>query len=371
MAKAKYQLLGKLKPEEYDALKADIQERGVQVPIEVDSEGNVLDGHNRVEIADAEGVSYEKIVRHFESEEEKREHVIKLNLCRRHLDGIRWGQAFSMLMKERGIETRTGPKGKAAADITATVAEIAKELGVSDRTARHRVKQADDYEALPTKRREAIDKGETTLGKELKVKRKQAKQQKEAGTTQTCTVDDLNRLIEAGRTFGTIYADPPWSYGNQATRAATDNHYKTMSPTEIAALPIDKLAAEQGHLHLWTTNAFLFEAKTIMEAWDFKYKSCFVWVKPSMGIGNYWRVSHEFLLLGVRGALTFQNRGQMSWAEFPRGKHSAKPEAIRQKLELVSPGPRLELFARRASDGWCAWGNEISRDLLTMDIEKL
>ena len=40
----------------------------------------------------------------------------------------------------------------------------------------------------------------------------------------TCDVADLSSLVSAGRTFGAIYADPPWQYGNQATRAATDNH---------------------------------------------------------------------------------------------------------------------------------------------------
>jgi N6-adenosine-specific RNA methylase IME4 len=28
-------------------------------------------------------------------------------------------------------------------------------------------------------------------------------------------------------------------------------------------------------------------------------------------------------------------------------------------VEAVSPGPRLELFARRARPGWTVWGNEV------------
>ena len=98
---------------------------------------------------------------------------------------------------------------------------------------------------------------------------------------------DLYQLIEAGKKFPTVYADPPWQYSNQATRASTDNHYSTMTIADIAALPINQLTEENAHLHIWTTNAFLFDTKAIMEAWGFKYKSCFVWVKPQMGIGNY------------------------------------------------------------------------------------
>jgi len=185
-----------------------------------------------------------------------------------------------------------------------------------------------------------------------------------ADVVNTSRIVTLDTLLQSGQCFGTIYADPPWKYGNQTTRSATDNHYVTMSVDEIAALPIATLAAEQSHLHLWTTNAFLFHAKEVIDAWGFTYKSCFVWVKPQMGIGNYWRVSHEFLLLGVRGNLTFDNHGQMSWAELPRTEHSRKPEAMRQIVEKVSPSPYLELFGRREIEGWTVWGNEVESDLL-------
>ncbi len=158
--------------------------------------------------------------------------------------------------------------------------------------------------------------------------------------------------------FGTVYADPPWQYQNQGTRAATRNYYDSMSIKEICDLPVKELIAEKSHLHLWTTNAFLFEAKKVLDAWGFDYKGVFVWIKPQMGIGNYWRVSHEFLLLGVHGGLTFTNHSAMSWLNHPRSKHSEKPDAIRQLIELVSPSPRIELFARKKIRGWTVWGHE-------------
>lgn len=187
----------------------------------------------------------------------------------------------------------------------------------------------------------------------------------------TCSVSDLETLIDRGLKFGTIYADPPWQYGNQGTRASTGNHYEGMSVEEIAALPIDKLAADNAHLHLWTTNAFLFDCKKIMENWGFEYKSCLVWVKPQMGIGNYWRVSHEFMLLGIRGQCPFMDRSQMSWVQESRTKHSSKPETIRKMIEVVSPGPYLELFGRRIADGWVVWGDQIERTLFDFDVEEL
>lgn len=172
-------------------------------------------------------------------------------------------------------------------------------------------------------------------------------------------VDDLAKLND--KKFGTIYADPPWQYGNQGTRASTGNHYNTMTLQDICDMPVKSLAADDSHLHLWTTNAFLFDAKTVMEAWGFEYRSVFVWVKPQMGIGNYWRVSHEFMLLGIRGnAKRFNEHNHMSWEQIDRSKHSAKPEQIRRTIERVSNGPYLELFGRKQVHGWTVFGNQVS-----------
>lgn len=177
-------------------------------------------------------------------------------------------------------------------------------------------------------------------------------------------VTDLNELIIAQEKFSCIYADPPWAYSNQATRSATQNHYSSLSIKQLQQLPIIELVHDDAHLHLWTTNAFLFECKELMESWGFQYKSCFVWIKPEMGIGNYWRLSHEFLLFGLRGQCPFLNKSEKSWALHHRGKHSAKPEIIRNKIETTSPGPYLELFGRRPVKGWTVFGNQITHDLL-------
>ncbi len=174
--------------------------------------------------------------------------------------------------------------------------------------------------------------------------------------------DSLQVLIDESKRFRCIYADPPWSYGNQETRASTDNHYGTMSVEDIAAEPVAAVAADNCHLHLWTTNAFLFEAHRIIEAWGFTYKSCFVWVKPQMGIGNYWRVSHEFLLLGIRGEATnFLANDEPSWVEANRTGHSRKPSLVREKVQRVSPGPYLEMYGREQTPGWTVYGNQISK----------
>jgi N6-adenosine-specific RNA methylase IME4 len=38
--------------------------------------------------------------------------------------------------------------------------------------------------------------------------------------------------------------------------------------------------------------------------------------------------------------------------------HSAKPEGFYLMTEGVSPGPRLDMFARRTRMGWDCWGDQ-------------
>ena len=82
-----YQLLPDLTDEEFAALKADIAARGVMVPVELDETGAVLDGHHRVRACAELGITeYPRIIRPGMTEDEKRKHVLALNLDRRHLN---------------------------------------------------------------------------------------------------------------------------------------------------------------------------------------------------------------------------------------------------------------------------------------------
>ncbi len=181
---------------------------------------------------------------------------------------------------------------------------------------------------------------------------------------ETCTTQDIHTLLDAGKRFGCIYADPPWLYDNQGTRSASGKNYEGLTVAELCDLPIRQLASDAAHLHLWTTNAFIFEAPKIFAAWGFEFRSSFVWVKSKIGIGNYWRNAHEFLLTAVRGdAKHFNDHSLISWIEVDRGRHSGKPEQVRSMLEKASPGPYLELFGRLPANGWTVWGNEIERNL--------
>jgi N6-adenosine-specific RNA methylase IME4 len=177
-------------------------------------------------------------------------------------------------------------------------------------------------------------------------------------------VDDLNILVKQGAKFRTIYSDPPWPYDNQITRASASNHYPTMTLEDIFSEPVAQLAAENCHLHLWTTTSFLPEALELLSIWGFIYKSHFIWTKSSIGLGNYWRVSHECVLLGVKGNLPFRDKAQRSWLEAKRTGHSSKPEEVKSIISKVSHPPFLEMYSRTTplNSEWTAYGNQIKPD---------
>ena len=169
------------------------------------------------------------------------------------------------------------------------------------------------------------------------------------------------------RMYSCIVADPPWRQGGMTggrykTRLKRPRalQYPTLSVQEIAALPVGRLAEEGCHLWLWTTNAFLHQGFHVMETWGFRYLAPIHWLKPS-GIGHWFVAVTQTLLFGYKGKCQFPLRRYMRnvvSTTVPR-RHSEKPPEMYDLIEAVSPGPRLELFARTPRAGWDVWGNEV------------
>jgi N6-adenosine-specific RNA methylase IME4 len=172
--------------------------------------------------------------------------------------------------------------------------------------------------------------------------------------------------------FGTILIDPPWRFTNRTGKVAPEHkrlrRYETMSFKEIAALPVGQLALPKSHLYLWTPNALLVEALSIMSGWGFTYKTNLVWYKvrkdggpDGRGVGFYFRNVTELLLFGVKGSLRTlaPGRRQVNIVTTRKQEHSRKPEKIYNLIQECSPGPFLELFARTRVPGWTQWGHEV------------
>lgn len=176
--------------------------------------------------------------------------------------------------------------------------------------------------------------------------------------------------------YRTLVADPPWKYRDGVGpgsgsgedrirgRRGAAGYYSTMGAAEIMALGVDgdivgRRMSENSHLYLWTTNAFLEDAHRVARAWGFIPKTLITWRKPQMGMGSYFRNTTEHVVFAVRGSLRLKVKNQRTDFVAPRGRHSEKPEAFFEIVERCSPGPYLELFARKRRDGWTSWGNEV------------
>lgn len=159
--------------------------------------------------------------------------------------------------------------------------------------------------------------------------------------------------------YRTIVADPPWRFGSAATKADARKYYDTLPLHEICGLPIRDMAEDSAHLWLWGVNGLLEEAFQVVRSWGFYPTTVLTWCKPQPGVGYYLRNNTEHCIFATRGEpMVPENKPLASWFIWPRGAHSAKPDAFYDLVEQVSPAPYLELFARRARFNWDYWGDQ-------------
>ena len=181
-------------------------------------------------------------------------------------------------------------------------------------------------------------------------------------------------------TYPTILIDPPWGFltysGKRMTphRSAND-HYETVTLSEIAAFPVPKMAAKDCALFMWVVDSHLDEALKLIDIWGFKYKTiAFSWKKvtrkgkPMIGMGYWTRKQTEICLLATRGTPTRNGKGVRQLIEDPedwivaeRREHSRKPDEQYSRIEALVDGPYLEMCARQSWPGWAVWGDETGK----------
>lgn len=181
--------------------------------------------------------------------------------------------------------------------------------------------------------------------------------------------------MAAGR-YRTIVADPPWQQqagplfpvtrksGRNYSRTSNRSRsltYPTMTLEEMAWLNVP--SADDAHLYLWVTNAHIEHGYELARSWGFRPSVLLTWCKTprGIGLGGTFAQSTEHVLFARRGTLSAKRRVDSTWWNWTRqdgGGHSCKPDAFLDLVESVSPGPYLEMFARRNRLGWDTYGDE-------------
>ena len=259
-----------------------------------------------------------------------------------------------------------------------TTEDIAKEVGLSKRSAQQRTQIARDIVPAVKEliRDTPIADSTTQL---LELARMEPDEQLEVAKQSIdgeMTIERAKREIIKEKqknmpkpelptgTYEVIYADPPWSYDNSGFNQSAASQYPTMSVDKICQLDVKRLCTDNSILFMWATSPLLPEALEVIKAWGFEYKASMVWVKDrAPGMGWWVNTKHELLLMAsMPSALNVNHPAKKfdSVIEAPVTRHSAKPDVFYELIEEMYAGPKIELFARNKRQGWeASWGNEV------------
>ena len=256
----------------------------------------------------------------------------------------------------QGLEKQGGGRGREGGGRRGSTREprldapaTLSDLGISKKLS----SIAQQLASQPPEIREAIAQREVPLAKALRAKR--VADNRAAWLTSTPWPTG---------TYGVILADPPWrpTAGTLDPSRQIENQYPTMTRDDLVAMGPDvrRLRAPQCVLLLWVATQKLDEAVALVEAWGFQIQSGAVWVKPSIGMGYWFRAQHELLILATHGTppTPLPADRPSSVITAPRREHSEKPHEQYALIDRMFPGvPKVELFARTTRDGWDRWGN--------------
>ena len=360
------ELIHPLSKEEKDILEKDILDKGCLDSLKTWG-GYLIDGHHRHAICQKHSVDFKAEALEFEDEGAVKLWMIDNQMGRRNITDaakISYALLRSNIEKERAQKRMLSGK-KEEADPSANLREgsigkvseiIAKEIGIGARTIE---KFKTIQEKAPEKVVKALCEGILIEGKKLSIdKVYRDVQQRERR-------EQLQEMEFPKGKHRIIYADPPWDYGSSPTAkntATPDLKYPVMSLEDICKMPVKEIADENAVLFLWATSYHIFQSQSVLEAWGFTYKSMFIWDKVKHNMGCYNSVRHEILLIATRGSCTPDNLELFdSVQSIERKQHSEKPEEFRQIIDkLYKYGNKIELFARKQTEGWEVYGNELS-----------
>jgi len=357
---------------ELHALAEDIKRNGLQQPV-IMFGAHLLDGRNRWRACEIAGV--EPRLKDW-SGDDPIGFVVSLNLKRRHMDESQRAMVAARIATLRQgarrdlseISGKSQPEAASLLNVSTDSIGFARK--VIDRGAPQLAAAVDAGEIAVSTAAQIAEMAPEDQGAILeRLENGQARNAKEAirqinRDGRIARIAEDSAPLDLGRRFPVILADPPWRYDDSDSRGAAEDHYPTMGIDEICALPVAAHATADAVLFLWATSALLQDAFAVINAWGFEYRSSAVWVKSRIGLGHWFRVRHEFLLVGVRGKMPAPAPADRpdSVISADLTEHSRKPDEVQTFIERMWPTlPRLEMFARRQREGWHVWGNQAGR----------
>lgn len=166
--------------------------------------------------------------------------------------------------------------------------------------------------------------------------------------------------------YSCLVIDPPWPMAKiereVRPKQGSGLAYPVMSEQQLLDeewLPVRSLLAADAHVYLWVTHRFLPLGLKLLEAWGVDYQCVMTWRK-NVGITPFsWMYDTEHVLFGTVGSLKLSTLGLRLSFEAKVVGHSVKPDVFYERVLAASPGPRLDMFARRQREGFEVWGDEV------------
>ncbi len=218
-------LVPKISDEQYNALRESIDESGLWIPIIVNPQGVILDGHHRYKICKELEIQIKHAERAFENKLLEKKFVIESNLKRRQLNdfqkielGIQLHEINEQIAKQKMSE---GGKTKVSSDDQPFHArqETAKQIGVSPATFQ-RGKKVIESAPEEIKNKLRANDPNTSITKEykniVKAEKKEKRQEKikelQVNLPEKVTLHnaEFQKIFVEGNSVSLIITDPPY-----------------------------------------------------------------------------------------------------------------------------------------------------------------
>jgi N6-adenosine-specific RNA methylase IME4/ParB-like chromosome segregation protein Spo0J len=391
----------RLRPKKVDEIAESMNARGLGQAILVTPQGDafrLIFGHHRLEGARKLGwTDIRAEVREGLAADEAELLEIDENLCRADLtdaeQAAHHARRKTLYLRLHPETKKGGAPGKAGGGkkkreeaqnepLRSYTSKTAAEIGKSNATVKRAVARGEKIANVSELAGTCLDKGEeldalaklpepvqqdlierTKAGEKVTAKFVAHRLRREERERELAAATEAASKTLGQELFGLMYVDCPLHFdayvSGAAEARAPEAHYPTLTIDQLKALKVP--AAPNCVLFLWATVSHFAVVIDIMRAWGFEYKTHVVWKKDKVGLGYWFRSTHELLLVGVRGEVPAPAQGEqfLSVIEAPRGRHSEKPDVFAEMIEKMFPTtPKVELFAHKERRGWRVWGNE-------------
>lgn len=369
-------LIPPLKPEELAGLEKSLLREGGCRDALITWNGILLDGYHRLRIIKKYGLPYRTRSMDFPSRDVAKAWIADNQTGRRNLS--RFERVVLALQREPWLAAQAKERmlrGKAdpaqnSAEGGETRDQVAAYAGVSHDTV--------DKVRLILKHASEADKAKLRRG-ELSIREVHGRiyyKLREAEVWKQ--LESQKKAKELLGLFDWFDIDPAWpeAGGGGGSKPLSYKLMKDLEQVEReVGLLLQKHAAKNCGIFLWTTIPFLPAAIELVKKLGFEYKANFVWHKRGgpQPIG-YPQYNHEIVVYATRGSPKFVNTTNFfTCFEAPRGAHSEKPEEWYEMLRRTTAGRRVALYARREIEGFEVWGDQLPRRLaaaLRSPVEK-